>query len=330
MKIRLRRTTEADLDFVLGAEQAAENRQFVGAWTRRQHRATAIDSACAAHFIIETVADGEPVGYAILSGLENTDESIELKRLVITAKNKGYGRAALRAIKKTAFEQINAHRLWLDVKEHNKRARHLYETEGFVREGVLRECLKTENGYESLVVMSMLRGEYESQSDGERPILRIAEPDDAEAIAAVLRESFAEYESSYTPQAFAATVSGVEEIKRRFGKETIWVALIGDKIIGTVGVVPRQDSLYARSMAILPEARGKQIGERLLKEIENYAVARNYRRLFLNTTPFLHRAIRLYEKFGFLICGADDLFGTPLVTMEKSLAAADFKTASEK
>jgi hypothetical protein len=32
-------------------------------------------------------------------------------------------------------------RLWLDVKERDKRARALYVAEGFVAEGVLRECL---------------------------------------------------------------------------------------------------------------------------------------------------------------------------------------------
>ena len=328
MKIRLRPTIEADLDFVLGAEQAAENRAFVGAWTREQHRA-ALESEFLSHLVIEN-ADGERVGYVILAGLADSNESIEFRRIVVTEKNRGYGKEALREIKKLAFEGLKAHRLWLDVKKANARARHIYETEGFQTEGVLRECLKTENSYESLVVMSMLRGEYERRSKGEKPILRIAAPEDAEAIAAVLRESFAEYESSYTPQAYAATVSTVEEIKRRFGEGAIWVAEIGAQIIGTVGVVPRQNSLYIRSMAILPEARGKRIGEKLLKEIEDYAAARNRLRLFLNTTPFLHRAIRLYEKFGFLVCGADDLFGTPLVTMEKFLtSAAAFKDVAE-
>lgn len=329
MRIRLRPTIESDLDFVLGAEQAAENRAFVGVWMPEQHRA-ALESEDLSHLVIEN-ADGELVGYVILAGLADANNSIEFRRIVVTEKNRGYGKEALREIKKLAFEELKAHRLWLDVKEANAPARHIYETMGFQTEGVLRECLKTETGYESLVVMSMLRGEYESESGGKQPILRIAEPEDAEAIASVLRGSFAEYESSYTPPAYAATVSDAQEIKRRFGEGAIWVAEIGDKIIGTVGIVPRQNSLYIRSMAILPESRGKQIGEMLLKEIEGYAAARNRRRLFLNTTPFLHRAIRLYEKFGFLVCGADDLFGTPLVTMEKVLErAADSKTVAEK
>lgn len=329
MKIRLRRTTEADLDFVLAAEQTAENRRFVSVWTSDQHKA-ACSSKDLSHLVIEN-AGGEPVGYIILAGLADENESIEFRRIVVTEKNRGYGREALREIKRFAFDELKAHRLWLDVKENNERARHVYETEGFKTEGVSRECLKTASGYESLVVMSMMRGEYESQNQKEKPSLRIAAPEDSGTVAAVLAESFAEYQSSYTPGAFAATVPTVDEIKKRFGEGTMWVAVIGDKIVGTASVVPKNDSLYVRSMAIRPEARGNRIGERLLKEIEDYAVARNYRRLFLNTTPFLERAIRLYEKFGFVRCGEDDLFGTPLWTMEKSLeSAAEFKRAVKK
>jgi len=66
-------------------------------------------------------------------------------------------------VKKLCFEEWRAHRLWLDVKEHNMRARHLYESEGFVREGVLRECIRNGETYESLIVMSMLEQEYFSQ-----------------------------------------------------------------------------------------------------------------------------------------------------------------------
>lgn len=160
MKICLRRTTKADLDFVLGAEQTAENRVFVSVWTREQHGA-ALESEGLSHFVIENL-DGEPVGYIILAGLADANQSVEFRRIVVTEKNRGYGKKALREIKKLAFDELKAHRLWLDVKETNARARHLYEAEGFITEGVLRECLKTDGNYESCVVMSMLRGEYES------------------------------------------------------------------------------------------------------------------------------------------------------------------------
>ena len=323
MKIRLRPTKDSDLDFVLGAEQNAENRLFVSEWTREEHH-EAFENKDLSHLIIETF-DGERVGYIILAGLENANKSVEFRRIVVTEKTCGYGKQALRLVKKIAFEELKAHRLWLDVKEQNARARHVYKAEGFQADGVLRECLKTENGYESLVVMSMLRDEYESEVPKLQPKIRVAMPEDSEAIATVLAKSFAECKSSYTTAAYEATVPPVDKIKKRFGEGKIWVAIKDDEIVGTVSVVPKNDSLYIRSMAITPETRGQKIGERLLKEIEDYAVAGNYRKLFLNTTPFLERAIRLYETFGFVRCGSDDLYETPLLTMEKLLKAESSK-----
>lgn len=133
MDVRLRRTREDDLDFVLDAEQCEENRTFILPWARERH-AAALTSEDLAHLIIETEADGSRVGYIILAGLADMNQSLELRRIVITEKNRGYGKEVLRLIKRLAFEELGAHRLWLDLKEHNRRARRLYESEGFVIE----------------------------------------------------------------------------------------------------------------------------------------------------------------------------------------------------
>lgn len=150
--------------------------------------------------------------------------------------------------------------------------------------------------------------------------IKPARPDDARAIASVLAESFAEYEPLYTAEAFAATTPNSDVLETRFAEGPIWIALFEGKIVGTISVVPEDESLYIRSMAILPEARGAGIGEQLLTEIENFAVAGGYRRLFLSTTPFLYHAIGLYGKFGFVRSGVDDLYGTSLLTMSKHLS----------
>jgi GNAT superfamily N-acetyltransferase len=149
--------------------------------------------------------------------------------------------------------------------------------------------------------------------------IRFATPNDAEVIASLLFESFVEYEPLYTPQGFAATAITTEQIVARMSEGPVWVAVRQEEIVGTVSVVAHAESLYLRGMAVLPAARGERIGASLLAHIEEFARAEGFSRLFLNTTPFLDRAIRLYERFGFRRTsdGPHELFGTSLFTMEK-------------
>lgn len=107
----------------------------------------------------------------------------------------------------------------------------------------------------------------------------------------VLRASFVEYESAYTPPAFAATTPTSEQIQYRMSEGPVWVALHQGTIVGTVSVVPKNEAVYLRSMAILPTAREQGIGRLLLAQVEEFATRHSYERLFLSTTPFLTRAL---------------------------------------
>lgn len=158
-------------------------------------------------------------------------------------------------------------------------------------------------------------------TDGNEIEIRLSESSEAEHVAAVLRESFAEYEALYTPQGFAATTPTIEQVLNRFKEGPIWVAVIGGQIVGTVSAVLHADHLYIRGMAVLPMARGKRAGDLLLEEIERFAALSNQSCLVLSTTPFLIPAIRLYQRHGFRRTdeGVQDLFGTPLFTMQKLL-----------
>jgi RimJ/RimL family protein N-acetyltransferase len=72
--------------------------------------------------------------------------------------------------KKIAFDDLGAHRLWLDVKGLNSRAKVLYDSEGFVVEGRLRDAVRVSGGYDSLIVMSMLKPEFEARREAGREI----------------------------------------------------------------------------------------------------------------------------------------------------------------
>jgi GNAT superfamily N-acetyltransferase len=150
--------------------------------------------------------------------------------------------------------------------------------------------------------------------------IRLADKNDAEAICAILRAAFAEFKTLYTPSAFSATTPTADHVTERFAEGPIWIAKIADAIVGTVSAMPKGTELYIRSMAVLPSARGSGIGTRLLSVVEAFAAAHRYRRLLLNTTPFLLAAAQLYERHGFRYTGEQpDLFGTKLLTMEKDV-----------
>jgi diamine N-acetyltransferase len=162
LHFRLRPTMLSDLDFVAGVERDSVNVPFITPWERTQHEG-AVRFPDFRHFIVETGHDSERSGFVILQGCRNPQRSVELKRLVLQPKGRGLGRACVRRLKAMAFRDLHAHRFWLDLKSLNERAWRLYASEGFVEEGRLREAVRSGDGYDTLVVMSMLDREYEAR-----------------------------------------------------------------------------------------------------------------------------------------------------------------------
>jgi diamine N-acetyltransferase len=168
--LRLRPTLLSDLDFVASVETDARNLPFITPWERTQHEG-AVRFPDFRHFIIEAGSNddmsGSRDGFVILQGCRNPHKSVELKRLVLQSKGRGLGRACVRLLKQMAFRDLHAHRFWLDVKSLNTRALALYASEGFVEEGRLRESVRVSgdlaDGYDTLVVMSLLDREYQAR-----------------------------------------------------------------------------------------------------------------------------------------------------------------------
>jgi diamine N-acetyltransferase len=161
--LSLRPTLLSDLDFVISVETDQRNLPFITPWERTQHEG-AVRFPDFRHFIVEAGPDYERMGFVILQGCRNPHGSVELKRIVLQVKGQGYGRACVRLLKQMAFRDLHAHRFWLDVKTLNTRALALYASEGFVEEGRLRESVRVGDGWDSLVVMSLLDREYQART----------------------------------------------------------------------------------------------------------------------------------------------------------------------
>ena len=155
--MKLRRALPSDLAYIHRLEHDPKNAPFINPWTRRQHQEAMNNRDC-----LQLIAEsgGRRVGFVLLRGLKDREKTVEFKRIVIESKGAGYGRQAVRLLQDTAFRTFKARRLWLHVKGFNHRAKKLYDSEGFVVEGVLRECFRYGGRYYPLIVMGMLRREY--------------------------------------------------------------------------------------------------------------------------------------------------------------------------
>ena len=162
VRLRLRPTLPSDLGFVLAAQQTAAEELAAGLWERPQHEA-ALRLSDFRHLLAEGGPGLEPVGYALLAGCRNPHGAVGLRQLVVQPRSRGFGRAALRGLKKLVFGELRAHRFWLELPGQATRAQALFEQEGFAAEGRLREAVRSARaggGFEDLLVMSILQPEF--------------------------------------------------------------------------------------------------------------------------------------------------------------------------
>jgi len=138
---KLRPTREADLPFVRELEQNPENTPFISQWTTAQH-ADAIRRSDREHWIIES--DNGPLGYVIAYDLKAQDSGVYVKRIVVSPKDAGLGRAALAEFLNHAYRDLGTDYVWLAVRPDNERAQRSYLALGFEytkRSERARECI---------------------------------------------------------------------------------------------------------------------------------------------------------------------------------------------
>lgn len=78
------------------------------------------------------------------------------------AWSKGYGADAVVTLLRFAFGEMNLHRIWLRTLEYNERAQACYRKCGFQEEARLRQDVYRHGRYHDLVVMGILRDEFEA------------------------------------------------------------------------------------------------------------------------------------------------------------------------
>ena len=114
-------------------------------------------------FVIE--ADGKLIGTA---GLHHRERRLGATAFGIAIYDrdylgKGYGRDAISVLINWAFQIQNFRRIWLETWATNERALRCYQALGFVEEGRLREHAYYNGTYFDVVLMGMLRSEWDAR-----------------------------------------------------------------------------------------------------------------------------------------------------------------------
>ena len=159
--LKLRRAEPEDVDYILALQADPENAPFIIAFDREFHRAIIEGEKPSKLSMIVEDKGGERCGYFLI---EQADAlSIAMWHMIIGRghKGQGMGHRALRLLKRWVFEVLKWHRLWIDCKDFNWRAIHLYSSEGFRQEALFREAILVDGEYQNLIIFAMLRREYE-------------------------------------------------------------------------------------------------------------------------------------------------------------------------
>jgi len=155
--------------------------------------------------------------------------------------------------------------------------------------------------------------------------IRKATRADAAGILACLAEAFGPYRDQYTPAGFADTVLTRATLDHRMQSMTVLIAEDGEgTVVGTVAcgrASPTEGHL--RGMAVRSGWQGSDVAQRLLERAEWELQAGGCSRITLDTTVPLERAMRFYEKNGYLRSGkVTDFFGMPLIEYVKEVVPA--------
>lgn len=157
-RLRIVPAKESEISLIIDIEKHPENRDYLWVGTYEEHFNEIHDSNHLLLIFYEKTRNNV-VGYALIR-LDLKSNVFELRRIAITEKGIGYGREAMMGIMKYAFEETETNRLWLDVYPDNYIGIKLYESLGFLKDGVLRQNYKSSRGYLDQIIYSMLRREY--------------------------------------------------------------------------------------------------------------------------------------------------------------------------
>jgi RimJ/RimL family protein N-acetyltransferase len=130
-------------------------------WIEKEFEKERLDSYM---FMIRTLQENLLIGEIDLEVIEgyHSDAFVGISIGERRYWDKGYGTDAMNIMLNYAFNELNLHRVSLNVFEYNPRAIHLYEKIGFTVEGRAREFLNRDGRRWDMIFMGILRESWQT------------------------------------------------------------------------------------------------------------------------------------------------------------------------
>ncbi len=144
--------------------------------------------------------------------------------------------------------------------------------------------------------------------------IRLAEPHEAGAIAAIVMAAYAKWVPLLGREPMPMRVDYDKAVlEHRFD-----LAVEDGTILGLIETVPHPDHLWIDNVAVAPAAQGRGIGRMLLGFTEARAIAAGFPELRLVTNGVFESNIALYGRLGFVVDRIEDFMNGKAVYMRKS------------
>jgi GNAT superfamily N-acetyltransferase len=140
-------------------------------------------------------------------------------------------------------------------------------------------------------------------------LLRDARRDELDDVSQLLADVYREFRPNLPEAVWPAYIGEIADVRSRLADSELVVAELGGRVVGTVSFYPdaarsaleRWPDGWAsiRTLGVLPDTRGRGVGEALTLECLRRAGERGAPTVGLHTSPSMAAATRLYERLGF-------------------------------
>jgi ribosomal protein S18 acetylase RimI-like enzyme len=144
---------------------------------------------------------------------------------------------------------------------------------------------------------------------------RLARPEEAQAMRALVRAAYAHY----VPRIGVEPLPMVDDYAARIAADEAWVLEANGALAGVLVLEDSADALMLYNVAVAEAAQGRGHGRAMIAFAEAEARRRGYARLALYTNEKMTENIALYAGLGFRETGRAEFFGRRAVFMAKSV-----------